>query len=95
VSTRERVSCILYDDPHGDLSDDAVGALVGVTATAVQYHRSRLGVATAQARRRDAPGARVARCGCGRVRLAQPDRRVASCGACGALVRITVNGGER
>jgi len=88
---RDRVARAIAEDPFGDFSDDAIGAVLGVTAAAVQYHRTLLGLPTAQARRRDAPGARVARCFCGSVRLARPGQRTELCTRCGARVIVSVN----
>lgn len=86
-TTRERVRHILHLDPLGELSDLAIAADLGVSEPTVKYHRDRLGIPTAQSRRRKAPDARVAHCApCSKEYLLQKDRRTTLCTGCGEWV---------
>ena len=84
---RDRVKAALEQDPEGNWSDDAISVSLGVSEGCVRYHRRKLGIESAQARRRKAPGARSVSCSCGRSYLVDPDRSVRICGGCGERLR--------
>ena len=90
-TTRERVRVLLEGDPHGEMSDDAIAAQLGLSEASIQYHRAKLGIPSARVRRRGAPGARVARCApCGKEYLAARDRATLACTGCGEWLRVEV-----
>ena len=88
MNTRQRVKRILDLDPDGVWSDLAIAAQLGVTEGAISYQRRSLGIPSAQARRRKAPGARVGICEpCGKSYMVRPARASVRCPGCGGWLR--------
>lgn len=91
MNTRERVKRTLDLDPDGNWSDLAIAAELGVTEGAVSYQRRALGIPSAQARRRKAPGTRVGVCEpCGKSYMGRPARSTVRCTGCGDRLRVQV-----
>lgn len=80
---RDRVKAALERDPEGNCSDLAISLSLGISENCVRYHRRALGIESAQARRRRAPGARTVTCLCGRSYLVSKGRTSRDCGGCG------------
>jgi hypothetical protein len=91
MNTRQRVKRILEQDPEGRWSDLAIAAELGVTEGAISYHRRAMGVPSAQARRRKAPGARVGICEpCEKSYMVRPTRMSVLCTSCGEWLSVQV-----